>query len=337
MDFAHRVVLKLLKLSEHKVVLATVLFGVIGEFVMLSNHMDVQAALNGAAILLITVAVSMPQRARWTSVLLLGMAACVLAAWTWVQPEFVLSTLVISAVAGSFISVRVKPQLGLAFFFVELAVSAEPMYRMLHDQFPLLMVVMVGGSVVLALQVYEVSVKFHQYRRLSIYDELTGLHNARYFRHKLNEYYNHWKVNSLCLLLFDLDRFKLVNDTLGHRAGDEVLKRAAQILQEHASPAVVSRYGGEEFAVMLPNASEAEARELAEKLRVVLESTVLCGVPVTLSCGIVYCENRSVGPDELFDAADRALYEAKKMRNCVCVYSGGHANHQAAATVDPVH
>ena len=312
------------------------LFGVIGQIVMLSHHMYVQAALNGATILLITMAVSMPQRARWASVLLLGIAACLIAAWTLVHPEFVLSTLVFSAVAGSFISVRVKPKLGLAFFFAEFAVSVEPLHRMLHGQFPLLMVVMVGGSVVLALQIYEVSIKFHQYRCLSIYDELTGVHNARYFRYKLKEYYHYPTINRLCLLLFDLDRFKMVNDTLGHRAGDEVLKRAAQLLQEHATPAIVSRYGGEEFAVILPNASEAEARELAEKLRMVLQSTVLCGVPVTLSCGIVHCENRSVGPDELFDAADRALYEAKKMRNSVCLYSIGHVMHQAAATVDPL-
>jgi diguanylate cyclase (GGDEF)-like protein len=304
--------------------------------VMLSNRMYVQAALNGAAILLITVAVSLPQRARWPRVLLLGLAACMIAAWTWVQPEFVLSTLVFSAVAGSFISVRVKPELGLAFFLVEFAVSGEPLYRMLHDQSPLLMVVLIGGSVVLALQVYEVSVKFHQYRRASIYDELTGLHNARYFRYKLNEYYHHPKVNSLCLLLFDLDRFKMVNDTLGHRTGDEVLKRAARLLQQHAAPAVVSRYGGEEFAVILPDASVDEAKELADKLRTVLQSTVLCAIPVTLSCGIVYCDNRSIGPDELFDAADRALYEAKQRRNCVCLYDVGDDRQQEAATVDPM-
>jgi diguanylate cyclase (GGDEF)-like protein len=140
------------------------------------------------------------------------------------------------------------------------------------------------------------------------------------------------------LIVCDLDRFKAVNDELGHGAGDAALQQAAATIAASVrSIDAVSRIGGEEFAVLLPDASPMEAYVVAERLRMrIVEEFSARPVPVTASCGLATMNptgHPSASPAErlgtsldeksLMDAADLALYMAKgRGRNCTFTYEG---------------
>ena len=118
----------------------------------------------------------------------------------------------------------------------------------------------------------------------------------------------------LSLIMMDIDHFKGVNDTLGHQKGDEVLTVVASLVQENTRASdVVSRYGGEEFAVILPQASAGHAAAFAEKIRAVIESQTgdAVGLQITVSLGVA-----TVGRDDdessLVERADAALYASKR-------------------------
>jgi diguanylate cyclase (GGDEF)-like protein/PAS domain S-box-containing protein len=159
-------------------------------------------------------------------------------------------------------------------------------------------------------------------------DYLTGLHNRRFFleqgESELARAQRYQKP--LCLLMLDIDHFKKINDTHGHKAGDVVLQKLSSILQETLRTAdVVGRIGGEEFAILLPETELNEAVEAAERLRkIVAASPVIleAGLPVlfTVSIGIARLKNKDVNLDILLNQADLALYQAKQTgRNKVCV------------------
>ncbi|MDO8489116.1 MAG: diguanylate cyclase, partial [Candidatus Omnitrophota bacterium] len=117
---------------------------------------------------------------------------------------------------------------------------------------------------------------------LAVRDGLTGLFNRRYFNELINFEINRLKRNptSLSLLMLDIDNFKNYNDTQGHQAGDELLKGAAGIFKNSVRAVdIVSRYGGEEFVVILPQADKKAAQSFAERLRV----QVGLYLPVTVS------------------------------------------------------
>lgn len=150
-------------------------------------------------------------------------------------------------------------------------------------------------------------------------DGLTGLINHRYFLYCLETEMARAAENRYPITLFmmDIDYFKHVNDTYGHQAGDAVLRKVAGILREKAPDRdLVSRYGGEEFALICPERSFADARSLAEEIRQrVAQSTVRhrsLRLRVTISIGIAgtYLP-RASGARDLIRRADRALYEAK--------------------------
>lgn len=147
-------------------------------------------------------------------------------------------------------------------------------------------------------------------------DSLTGVANRRGFddRFKLEVARAHRDGHPLSLIVCDLDRFKAVNDQLGHEEGDSALRRAAAAIAASVrSIDAVSRLGGEEFAVLLPNASEAEAFAIAERVRLgVLEEFADHPVPLTASCGLASIEDGAPDPSGLFQAADAALYRAKR-------------------------
>ncbi|MGM0480315.1 MAG: sensor domain-containing diguanylate cyclase [Pseudomonadota bacterium] len=152
-------------------------------------------------------------------------------------------------------------------------------------------------------------------------DPLTKLYNRRYFSHQLEKEYRRAQRNQapLSLVMIDIDYFKKVNDTYGHFVGDEILRGLAKTLQESAQrPAdVVCRYGGEEFAVILPECSAIQAQALAEKLVVNVRSTAFSTdvgpQHITISVGIAVFD-RQIGQssEALFKAADEALYQAKR-------------------------
>ncbi|MES9873480.1 MAG: diguanylate cyclase [Candidatus Sedimenticola sp. 6PFRAG7] len=157
-------------------------------------------------------------------------------------------------------------------------------------------------------------------KHLATHDTLTKLYNRQAFLQHIHEEVQRaqrYKSN-LSVLLMDIDHFKLVNDTFGHSAGDEVLSRFAGILEGSLRKTdFVARYGGEEFIAILPETAITEARELAERLRVqIAEHPFKINDHKTLnlsvSIGIASFPEHARSGQELIDAADSAMYAAKK-------------------------
>ncbi len=158
-------------------------------------------------------------------------------------------------------------------------------------------------------------------RVLSARDELTGVSNRRHLDRRLDaewrraQRYGH----PLSLVMMDIDLFKRVNDTYGHRAGDHVLQQLAVILRSWATrPSdVVARYGGEEFAVLLPHLGRNEAVRLAERIRRAVEQSHVAWegheIRLTASLGVSSMEgDTGILPEALVRAADRAMYAVKR-------------------------
>lgn len=152
----------------------------------------------------------------------------------------------------------------------------------------------------------------------SIRDELTGLHNRRYLMVRLNEEFERArrKGTALGLLMMDIDHFKIVNDTYGHPAGDEVLRSIAQTLASMLREYDVGgRYGGEEFAVVLAETTPEDMVRLAERIREKIEQLddhgKAIGIHVTISIGVAVL-NETDTTQTLLQRADSALYRAKE-------------------------
>jgi len=169
--------------------------------------------------------------------------------------------------------------------------------------------------------------------QLSITDGLTKLHNHRYFQDHLTREIKRVSRTKqpLSLILLDIDDFKLLNDTYGHAAGDDVLTSLAAIMNDSARESdLIARYGGEEFVILMPNTDLAGAVHLAEKIRMAVETTRLIigdgmkPIEITISLGVaVYDGNRR----EFFSEADRALYQAKAAgKNCVIIAGSDNAD-----------
>jgi diguanylate cyclase (GGDEF)-like protein len=166
---------------------------------------------------------------------------------------------------------------------------------------------------------------------MSITDELTQLKNFRHFASRLEEEvrraerYGH----SLSLVLVDIDHFKDYNDAHGHPAGNEVLRVIGRLLRDNARATdILARFGGEEFAAILPETTKADALGLAEKIRRLIELHSFPGEErqpggkLTVSLGVASVPEDSQDSPLLLDAADRALYAAKRAgRNRVMAYS----------------
>ena len=165
--------------------------------------------------------------------------------------------------------------------------------------------------------------KILQYATL---DALTGLNNRRQFEVRLKQEIATTKrqKNPLCAMMIDIDFFKKVNDTYGHASGDTVLRTVASIIKEHLRESdIPSRYGGEEFAVLLPYTHIDEAQIVGERLRKAVENTPVPidkkNINVTISMGLAEFNPEETG-ENLFERADKALYEAKESgRNRVCI------------------
>ena len=163
---------------------------------------------------------------------------------------------------------------------------------------------------------------------LSSRDGLTGIANHRQFRLVLERELDRVTRTGepLALLLIDIDHFKQVNDQYGHPVGDAVLKSVAWTLESGVRPMdTVARYGGEEWAIVLPSSLSAHARGTAERLRRDIERTPIfledgTQLGITVSCGgAVVAPWSCVAPGALIAEADRALYAAKQGgRNRVC-------------------
>jgi two-component system cell cycle response regulator len=155
---------------------------------------------------------------------------------------------------------------------------------------------------------------------LAVTDSLTGLHNRRYLDNHLKVLFNRAAARSraLSVCITDIDRFKSVNDTYGHDAGDEVLREfAARIRSTVRGADLACRYGGEEFVVVMPDTDADAAASIAERLRDIIERTPFhlkgtgTAISITASLGIACNSMGAETPEQLLKQADRALYEAK--------------------------
>ena len=148
-------------------------------------------------------------------------------------------------------------------------------------------------------------------------DELTGLPNFRAFRERIDGELDRADryPESFGILVLDLDRFKKYNDTYGHLAGNDALRRVAQAIRETVRAVdFAARYGGEEFAVVLPEVDAAALTAIAERIRVAVEAlpAPAGGAPVTVSIGAALFPLDGRDRETLFHAADARLYEAKE-------------------------
>jgi two-component system cell cycle response regulator len=155
--------------------------------------------------------------------------------------------------------------------------------------------------------------------RQAITDPLTGLCNRGFFNLTLESEAarSHRTRKPFSLIMIDLDHFKSINDTFGHQAGDSLLKEVAGALQASTRKSdVVCRYGGEEFALILPGAKIASAQKVAERIHRQIAALGQpqrgLDIPVTVSIGISSCSGTStMDPTQLLEEADQALYAAK--------------------------
>ncbi|GEM_PF-705535 len=155
---------------------------------------------------------------------------------------------------------------------------------------------------------------------LAITDELTHLFTVRHFQSQMEiEISRFLRYGQTCsLLMLDIDKFKAVNDTYGHPAGDKVLKEVATAIRNNLREIdIPCRYGGEEFTVILPGTSENGARLVAERIRKSLEKTVIHlnetqEISVTISIGGACCPDHGTAVKDMVVTADKALYRAKE-------------------------
>jgi len=175
-------------------------------------------------------------------------------------------------------------------------------------------------------------------------DELTGLYNRRAFNQEIPKEMERFRRfgHPFTLLMLDLDHFKDFNDTHGHSAGDQALRDIAQILSETARLLdSVVRYGGEEFAVILPQTTREEGVSVAERIRSVVQKQRLNFAgqdlpPITISIGLACFPTDALDMASLVQRADQALYQAKATRNCVRPYSDHQRSHTRYVLSDPL-
>ncbi|MBU3098267.1 MULTISPECIES: GGDEF domain-containing protein [Clostridium] len=169
----------------------------------------------------------------------------------------------------------------------------------------------------------ELLAKNEELQEASTTDGLTHIYNRRKINEIFNEVYlkaQRYGVNFSAIII-DVDWFKLVNDTYGHQAGDQVLFELAQLMKNSLrNTEYIGRWGGEEFFIVSPNTSANDGYILAERIRLKV-SNYNFGTPKHLTCsfGITeYMKDDSI--EKIIKRADMALYQAKERRNCACIF-----------------
>jgi len=162
----------------------------------------------------------------------------------------------------------------------------------------------------------ENSLLFNMTKKLAVIDSQTSLFNHRHLKNSLQIELRRAKryKRPLCLIMADIDNFKIYNDTFGHPAGDKLLYSVGKILKQNCREVdIAARYGGDEFAIILPETSKAGALVACEKIRkAVYGATSKKRVSVTISLGIANFPRDTLQSKELIDYADKALYLAKQ-------------------------
>lgn len=167
-----------------------------------------------------------------------------------------------------------------------------------------------------------------EFEQLSVTDTLTGLLNRRYMEARLLEEIKRSTRHGfpMSFMMLDVDQFKSYNDQFGHPAGDEALKIVARVIRETLRGAdVAARFGGEEFAILLPQTTGDEALAIADRIRINIERAEFPHRRVTASIGVATCSADLCVMADLISAADKALYRAKDQgRNRVLVFEGSY-------------
>lgn len=202
-------------------------------------------------------------------------------------------------------------------------------FNSIYDMILFLLFIIVGYVLVFvgissASQIVSMQCNMERLELISKTDSLTGLYNRRYIMEKLeNEFINYKKnKNKFSLIIADIDYFKKINDSFGHDCGDHVLKAVAQNLQDAVGErGFVSRWGGEEFLILLPETEIEDARILADKIRKISEEELIeyngIQVSIALTFGVSVNEDYEM-IDDTIKKADNALYKGKGQgRNCV--------------------
>jgi len=159
-----------------------------------------------------------------------------------------------------------------------------------------------------AIQIENIEL-YEEEKRLAITDSVTSVFNHRYFQERLTDEINRAEryPHPLSLMMVDIDSFKSYNDKYGHQMGDFILREIAQAMKINVRKVdIISRYGGEEFTIILPETNAEQAYIVAEKIRKKIET-----VGLTISIGIAEYR-KTMGKDELIKEADEALYQAKR-------------------------
>lgn len=161
---------------------------------------------------------------------------------------------------------------------------------------------------------------YSQVERMAITDALTGLANHRYFQDILKNSFSFAKESnmSLSMIMSDVDDFKKLNDTYGHLTGDQVLSQIGSIMLNNLQEKefFASRYGGEEFAIILPGINENAAFDVAETLRKIIHDLKIEAdnetISISISCGVAMIQKDINTQQKLIDHADKAMYHAKR-------------------------
>jgi diguanylate cyclase (GGDEF)-like protein len=194
---------------------------------------------------------------------------------------------------------------------VGLGLAVNPAALVAHPELTVVTVTLIlsVAAIVVAIQGAEV-----QHRLESVLDPLTGLLNRKSLLPRFEELQMQARQQHapICMIAADLDHFKEVNDTFGHETGDAVLRESAYEMRKCLrSFELFYRLGGEEFLVVVPGADLDQGRELAERMRETVERIKPAGVAITVSLGVAVAAGNQLDFEQLFNAADQALYEAK--------------------------
>jgi diguanylate cyclase len=228
--------------------------------------------------------------------------------------------------------VKVRHLIGLGlviscYVLTGLVMGYTSLWSLVHVILPFMVTASVMASVLLGLFVERELGQIEreqQWKTHALTDPLTGLPNRRAFERGMEAMRG--SAAETALLIIDLDHFKVVNDTHGHAAGDHVLQQVSRVLRDHTRQYdLLSRLGGEELAVLLPDTDATRAWQVAERLRQAIAGLDMQwqgrALSITASIGVAIASGSTPG-SALFVQADAALYAAKRSgRNCV-VFSG---------------